>query len=96
MLPVTTARIQLNANFEDAKDGEHEIEGTPSRETVVVCLTAILLMASHIVLERMAVSVSRFVSDGLTSNQLDLATINAMLIVCSDRVAPQWAFDYTP
>lgn len=63
---------------------------------VLVLLTAILLMASYIVLERVAASVSPFVSGGLTSNQFDPATINGMLIVCSDAVTPQCAFDYPP
>ena len=59
-------------------------------------LTAILLMASYLVLERVAASVLPFVADGLTTNQFDPATINGMRIVCSDRVTPQCAFDYTP
>jgi len=61
-----------------------------------VLLTAILLMASYVVLQRVAACGSPFVSDGLSSNQFDPGTINGMLIVCSDRVTPQCAFDYTP
>jgi len=63
---------------------------------VFVLLTAIFLIASYIVLERVAASVTPFVSDGLTTNQFDPATIDGMLIVCSDRDTPQCAFDYTP
>jgi hypothetical protein len=59
-------------------------------------LTTILLIASYIVLERVAASVTPFVSNGLTSNQIDPATIDGMLIVCSDRDTPQCAFDDTP
>ncbi len=63
---------------------------------VLVLLTAILLMASYVVLQRVAACGSPLVSDGLSSNQFDPATINGMLIVCSDRVTTQCAFDYTP
>ena len=63
---------------------------------VLVCLTAILLMASYFILERVAASVSPLVLGSLTSHQFDPATINGMLIVYSDAVTPECAVDYTP